>query len=152
MAWHRLGDRPLPEPMLVSYLYIYASLGLNELIHRMAVMMSHNAYWIMSNISITPIWQKLPAAIAWKCYTTRRLNDDVVFLTRNYATNNFIIHLVLDVITHSNYSLLQLALIEDGENKVGNYIPYIYVYMILSAIFDVLYIIIRYVSMSLKHT
>ena len=57
-----------------------------------------------------------------------------------------------DVISHSNYILSQLALIEDGENKVGNYIPYIYVYMILSAIFDVLYIIIRYVSMSLKHT
>ena len=31
MAWHRPGDKPLSEPVLV-YLRIYASLGLNELI------------------------------------------------------------------------------------------------------------------------
>ena len=34
MAWRRSGDKPLSEPMMVSlltYIYIYASLGLNEL-------------------------------------------------------------------------------------------------------------------------
>ena len=31
MAWHRSGDKPLSEPMMVSYWRIYASLGLNEL-------------------------------------------------------------------------------------------------------------------------
>ena len=33
MAWRRLGDKPLSEPMMVRLLYwrIYVSLGLNEL-------------------------------------------------------------------------------------------------------------------------
>ena len=31
MAWRRSGDKPLSEPMMVSYRRIYASLGLNEL-------------------------------------------------------------------------------------------------------------------------
>ena len=31
MAWHRLGDKPLSEPMMVSLLTICASVGLNEL-------------------------------------------------------------------------------------------------------------------------
>ena len=30
MAWRRPGDKPLSEPMMVSYRRIYASLGLNE--------------------------------------------------------------------------------------------------------------------------
>ena len=34
IAWRRPGDKPLFEPMMVSLLtYVYASLGLNELIH-----------------------------------------------------------------------------------------------------------------------
>ena len=32
MAWCRPGDKPLSEPMMVSYRRIYASLGLNELL------------------------------------------------------------------------------------------------------------------------
>ena len=31
MAWRRSGDKPLSEPMMVSFLRIYASFGLNEL-------------------------------------------------------------------------------------------------------------------------
>ena len=31
MAWGRSGDKPLSEPMMVSFWRIYASLGLNEL-------------------------------------------------------------------------------------------------------------------------
>ena len=31
MAWRRPGDKPLSEPMMVSLLSIYASLGLNDL-------------------------------------------------------------------------------------------------------------------------
>ena len=31
MAWRRLGDKPLSEPMMVSYWRIYASRGLSEL-------------------------------------------------------------------------------------------------------------------------
>ena len=30
MAWRRAGDKPLSEPMKVSYWRIYASLGLSE--------------------------------------------------------------------------------------------------------------------------
>ena len=33
MAWRRPGDKPLSEPMMVSFLSIYASLSLNELTH-----------------------------------------------------------------------------------------------------------------------
>ena len=32
MAWHRSGDKPLSEPMFLSYWRIYVSLGLSELI------------------------------------------------------------------------------------------------------------------------
>ena len=36
MAWHRPGHKPLSEQMMASLLtHIYASLGLNELIHEM---------------------------------------------------------------------------------------------------------------------
>ena len=31
MAWRRSGDKPLSEPVMVSLLRIYASIGLNEL-------------------------------------------------------------------------------------------------------------------------
>ena len=33
MAWRRPGDKPLSEPMMVSYRRIYASAGLNELMY-----------------------------------------------------------------------------------------------------------------------
>ena len=31
MAWHRLGDKPSSEPMMLVYWHLYASLWLNEL-------------------------------------------------------------------------------------------------------------------------
>ena len=31
MAWHRPGDKPLSEPMMLIYQRIYGSPGLNEL-------------------------------------------------------------------------------------------------------------------------
>ena len=34
MAWRRKSDKPLSEPMMVSLLNIYTSLGLNELTDR----------------------------------------------------------------------------------------------------------------------
>ena len=37
-AWRRQGDKPLFEPMMISLLRIYASLGLNELTKQMASM------------------------------------------------------------------------------------------------------------------
>ena len=43
MAWHRTGDKPLSESMIV-YWHIYASLGLNEL--RILPSVQQHAYWI----------------------------------------------------------------------------------------------------------
>ena len=34
MAWHKPGDKPLFEPMMISLLTHISSLGLNELTHR----------------------------------------------------------------------------------------------------------------------
>ena len=33
MAWHQTGDKPLPEPMMIQYTDVYASLGGDELTH-----------------------------------------------------------------------------------------------------------------------
>ena len=50
MAWHRPGDKPLSEPMMVKLpTHIYASLGLNELSgfasdHRVALVVQRNLY------------------------------------------------------------------------------------------------------------
>ena len=47
MSWCRPGDKPLSEPMMVSYRCIYASFGLNELM----IWMYHNIYCLWQRVS-----------------------------------------------------------------------------------------------------
>ena len=49
MAWRRLGDKPLPEPMMLTNWGIYASLGLNEFSRNTVII---NGVVIQVNIEI----------------------------------------------------------------------------------------------------
>ena len=50
MAWSRLGDKPLSEPMMVSLpTHIYTSLDLNELItYQIKSQYKHPFHWLIS--------------------------------------------------------------------------------------------------------
>ena len=52
MAWHRPGDKPLSEPMMVSLLaHIYASLGLNQLSRNRAFSSRRHKYAAIPDMS-----------------------------------------------------------------------------------------------------
>ena len=72
MAWHRPGEKPLSEPMMVSLLtHIYASLGLNELkpvwttygictiIHRVTLICVSKLTIIVSDNGLLPGWHQV---------------------------------------------------------------------------------------------
>ena len=57
IAWHRPGDKPLSQPMLVIYWRIYTSLGLNDLRGFCSFERIIRSYWNL-NISIDTLMKK----------------------------------------------------------------------------------------------
>ena len=63
MTWHRPGNKPLSEPMMVSLVYrrIYASLGPNDLMA--CCLLNHNPFL---KVKMTPVEHQ---KIKWKQIT-----------------------------------------------------------------------------------
>ena len=65
MAWRRTGDKPLSEPMMTRRIYMYASLGLNELKGPCDQMLTHWGRGISNAAELCQHWLKW-WHVAWR--------------------------------------------------------------------------------------